>query len=255
MAAARLGSYGSAGRGGGAVAWQRRARSSAGPAAVAPGWVTRAARAAQQPLPPGTQRDRPAGKASLPEGQQHKQRTKRRRPESWLTPRWAPGLPVPKARPEPAAQAVTQKAGVPREPCSVRGRGQALFGGQQRQQEDAKEGTGRGPCAPGPRSFMTTHRGWQGQTSDESPQPTGRNGRNWGDPTRRDSQENTRREECLFPKRGSPPGRSRHTRAVKSHLQPSGELGQEQTSASSFRTPTNTEHAHDDRKQILSSGL
>lgn len=165
---------------------------------------------------------------------------------------WAPGS---------EGTARTRSAGgdtesrCPREPCSVRGRGQALFGGQQRQQEDAKEGTGRGPCAPGPRSFMTTHRGWQGQTSDESPQPTGRNGRNWGDPTRRDSQENTRREECLFPKRGSPPGRSRHTRAVKSHLQPSGELGQEQTSASSFRTPTNTEHAHDDRKQILSSGL
>lgn len=151
-----------------------------------------------------------------------------------------------------------------------RGRWQALFGEQQRQQEDAVEctprswpgtpqllslgsGTATGPCAPGPASFMTTHRRWQWQTLDESPQSSGRN---WGGPTWRDSQEHHMEERmCFFPKRGSPPAGSRHARAAKSHLQPATELGQEHTAAPSFRTPANTEHAHDDQKQILSSGL
>lgn len=78
-----------------------------------------------------------------------------------------------------------------------------------------------------------------------------------GGRTRRDSKYQHKEErKRFFAKRGSPPARSRHTRAAKSHLQPSGELGQEQQiSASSFRTSVNTEHAQDDCKKILSSDL
>lgn len=170
--------------------------------------MTREPRTARQPLPPGTQWDRPAGKASLPEGQQHKEQTKpaplpphrpgNRRHPSLAT--WAPGS---------EGTARTRSAGADREqvspdsPALFRGRWKAFSGEQQRQQEDGMEGTpgscpgtpqllslergtATGPRVPGAGSLMTTHRSWQWQTSDESPQP---GGRNWGGPSWRDSQE------------------------------------------------------------------
>lgn len=62
----------------------------------------------------------------------------------------------------------------------------------------------------------------------------------------------TPRKGCVSSqKRGCPPACSRHLRATKRHLQPFRELGQEQeTSASSFQTPANTQHTQDDQKQI-----